>query len=199
MMKDLAFRVIPVVLALPPSSSELAGVILRLSTDNKPYWCDGTGWFDLTLMAGLDARITVARLSGDVTSNTTTLANITGLAIALAANATYAIDARVMFQSGATSNGIRLTQTAPALATVVAQWATPTSLTAKTFANQRTSDSGGATSGIDAANANSLACGELLVNTGATAGSLQIRFASEVTSSNVVIKAGSHLIAHKVS
>ena len=27
---------------------ELAGVIVRLSTDNKPYWCDGTAWTDLT-------------------------------------------------------------------------------------------------------------------------------------------------------
>ena len=49
------------------------------------------------------------------------------------------------------------------------------------------------------ANANTLACGSLLVMTGATAGNLQIRFASEVAGSNAVVKAGSHLVATKVA
>jgi hypothetical protein len=48
------------------------------------------------------------------------------------------------------------------------------------------------------ANANTLACAVLLIITGTTAGNLQIRFASEVAASNAVIKAGSHLIAHKI-
>jgi hypothetical protein len=72
-------------------------------------------------------------------------------------------------------------------------------LTANTVANQRTADSGAATNGIDVANTNSLACADLLVVTAAAAGSLQIRFASEVAASNAVVKASSHLIAHKVS
>ena len=198
-MKDLAYRVVPVVSALPAPSSGLAGVIVRLAVDNKPYWCDGTGWVDLALLVGADARLTVARLTADVANNTTTLANVTGLAIALDANATYAINARVMFQCAATGTGIRFTQTVPVGATVVAQWATPTSLTANTVANQRTADSGAATNGIDVANTNSLACADLLVVTAAAAGSLQIRFASEVAASNAVVKASSHLIAHKVS
>jgi len=49
------------------------------------------------------------------------------------------------------------------------------------------------------ANANTLATASLLVITGATAGNLQIRFASEVTGSNAVVKAGSHLVATKVA
>ena len=127
------------------------------------------------------------------------LANVTGLAIALAANGTYAIDAKMMFQTAATATGIRLTQTAPAGATVVAQWNTPTSLTARTLANQRAADTGAATTGVDVANANTLATASLLVITGATAGNLQIRFASEVANSNAVVKAGSHLVATKVA
>ena len=78
-------------------------------------------------------------------STLSTLANVTGLAIALAANSTYTIDTKVMFQTAATATGIRLTQTAPAGATVVAQWNTPTSLTARTLANQRAADTGAAT------------------------------------------------------
>ncbi len=194
-MKDLSYRVVPVVAALPAASTAIAGVVVRLSSDNHPYWCDGTAWIDLVP----EPRLTTVRLAADVTNNTTTLANVTGLAIALVANSTYAIDARVMFQTAATNTGLRLTQTVPGGATHVAQWNTPTSLTARTLANQRAADTGAASTGVDAANANTLATGSFLVITGATAGTLQLRFASEVGGSNAVVKAGSNLVAIKVA
>jgi hypothetical protein len=198
-VKDLSYRAAPVVSALPAASAALAGVTARLSTDNKPYWCDGTSWIDLTLSGSADARLTTTRLGADVTNSTTTLANATGLSIALAANSTYALNVQVMFQTAATTTGIRLTQTVPSGATVVAQWDTPTSLTARTLANQRAADAGAASTAMDVANANTLASGTLLVVTGASAGSLQIRFASEVAASNAVIKAGSNIVATKVA
>ena len=139
-----------------------------------------------------------ARLTADVTNNTTTVANVTGLAIALDANSTYSIEARVMFQTASTTTGIRLTQAIPTGATVVAQWNTPTSLTARTLANQRAANTGAATTAIDAANSNSLATGSLLVITAATAGTLQVRFASSSTT-NAVVKAGSNLVAIKIA
>lgn len=198
-MKDLAYRIAPVVSVLPAASALLAGVVVRLFTDNKPYWCDGTVWIDLTQSGGNDARLTTARLAVDVTNSTVTLADVTGLLVPLAANSTYAIEAKVMFQTAATTTGIRLTQTIPTGATVVAQWNTPTSLTASTLANQRATDAGAASTAIDTANANTLATGSLLLITGATAGNLQIRFASEVATSNAVVKAGSNLVATKVA
>jgi hypothetical protein len=194
-VKDLSYRVVPVVAALPAATTAIAGVVVRLSSDNHPYWCDGTAWIDLVP----EPRLTTVRLAADVTNNTTTLANVTGLAIALVANSTYAIDARVMFQTAATNTGLRLTQTVPGGATHVAQWNTPTSLTARTLANQRAADTGAASTGVDAANANTLATGSFLVITGATAGTLQLRFASEVGGSNAVVKAGSNLVAIKVA
>ena len=194
-MKDLAYRVLPVVSALPAASAALAGAVVRLSTDNHPYWCDGTTWIDLVP----EPRLSTMRLAADVTNNTTTLANVTGLALALAANSTYQIDGRVMFQTAATTTGIRLTQTVPSGATVVAQWNTPTSLTASTLANQRAADAGATTTAIDTANANTLATTSILVVTAATAGNLQIRFASEVSGSKAVVKAGSNLVAIKVA
>lgn len=197
-MKDLAYRVTPFVDALPAASAALAGVIVCLTTDDHPYWCDGTTWTDLTQSGGADARLSTVRISSDVTSNSTSLANATGLALALEANSTYAIDARVMFQAASTSTGIRLSQTVPSGATVVAQWNTPTSLTSRTLANQRAANSGAATTSIDSANTNTLATGSLLVITGSTAGNLQIRFASS-SSNNAVIKAGSSLVAIKVA
>ena len=194
-MKDLAYRVVPVVSALPAASAALAGAVVRLSTDNHPYWCDGTTWIDLVP----EPRLSTVRLAADVTNNTTTLANVTGLALALAANSTYQIDGRVMFQTATTTTGIRLTQTVPSGATVVAQWNTPTSLTASTLANQRAADAGATTTAIDTANANTLATTSILVITAATAGNLQIRFASEVSGSKAVVKAGSNLVAIKVA
>jgi hypothetical protein len=193
-MRDLSYRIGPAVAGLPAASAALAGVVVRLATDNKPYWCDGTAWFDLSI----DTRVITDRLTADVTNATTTLANVTGLALTLDANSTYAVEARVMFQTAATNTGIRLSQTVPAGATVVAQWRTPTNLTAITMANQRAADAGAATTGIDTANANTLATGTLLVVTGITAGVLQIRFASEVAASNAVVKAGSNLVATRI-
>ncbi len=194
-MKDLAYRVVPVVSALPAASAALVGAVVRLSTDNHPYWCDGTTWIDLVP----EPRLSTVRLTADVTNNTATLANVTGLALALAANSTYQIDGRVMFQTATTTTGIRLTQTVPSGATVVAQWNTPTSLTASTLANQRAADAGATTTAIDTANANTLATTSILVITAATAGNLQIRFASEVSGSKAVVKAGSNLVAIKVA
>ena len=198
-MRDLAYRIAPVVGALPAASVAIAGAVVRLSTDNKPYWCDGTAWFDLTQPGGNDTRLSTVRLAADVTNSTVTLADVAGLFLALAANSTYAVEAKVMFQTAATTTGIRLTQTVPTGATVVAQWNTPTSLTASTLANQRAADAGAASTAIDVANANTLASGSLLVITGATPGNLQIRFASEVAASNAVVKAGSNLVATKVA
>ena len=194
-MKDLSYRVAPVVAVLPAASATLAGAVVRLSTDNHPYWCDGTTWIDLVP----EPRLSTVRLAADVTNNTTTLANVTGLALALAANSTYQVHGRIMFQTAATTTGIRLTQTVPSGATVVAQWSTPTSLTASTLANQRAADAGATTTAIDTANANTLATTSILVITAATAGNLQIRFASEVSGSNAVAKAGSNLVAIKVA
>lgn len=47
-MKELSPRSALVVAALPTPTSALAGVTVRLSSNNKPYWCDGSSWTDLT-------------------------------------------------------------------------------------------------------------------------------------------------------
>lgn len=193
-MKDLSYRIVPVVAVLPAASTALAGAIVRLSSDGLLYWCDGTTWLDVNS----DIRLANVKLAADVTNSTTTLANVTGLAVSLAANSTYQIDGQVLFQTAAPTTGIRLTQTVPTGATVAAQWNTPTSLTASTIANQRAADAGAASTGIDTANANALATASILVITAATAGSLQIRFASEIAGSNAVVKAGSNLVAVRV-
>ena len=51
-MKKLSLDLAPVVAALPTASVSNAGAIVRLSTDNKPYYSNGGSWVDLTLSGG---------------------------------------------------------------------------------------------------------------------------------------------------
>lgn len=51
-MKTLSYSSLLKVSALPTPSSILEGVIVQLSTDNKPYYCDGSTWTDLTATGG---------------------------------------------------------------------------------------------------------------------------------------------------
>lgn len=47
-MKDLSYHNALAVTALPSPSSDLSGVIVRLISDDKPYWCNGSAWIDLS-------------------------------------------------------------------------------------------------------------------------------------------------------
>lgn len=46
-MRSLGFDQVTAVDALPTPTTALAGVVVRLTTDKRPYWCDGTAWFRL--------------------------------------------------------------------------------------------------------------------------------------------------------
>jgi hypothetical protein len=83
-MKDLAYRTVPVVTSLPAPSVSLAGVIARLASDNKPYWCDGTQWVDLSASGGGALSSATAALAADV-SLTTSNQWYDGPAVSLAA------------------------------------------------------------------------------------------------------------------
>ncbi len=52
-MKALSPQTVVVVAALPTATTALAGAIMRLSTNNKAYWCTGTAWvaLDITVSA----------------------------------------------------------------------------------------------------------------------------------------------------
>lgn len=51
-MQDLSYRKLLEVTSLPTPSAALNGVLLKLSTDDKPYYCDGVSWTDLTSQGG---------------------------------------------------------------------------------------------------------------------------------------------------
>lgn len=47
-MKQLSYQSAVAVASLPPASAALAGVTVRLTSDDKPYWCTGANWVDLS-------------------------------------------------------------------------------------------------------------------------------------------------------
>ena len=47
-MKQLNYQPIVAVATLPSPVAGLAGVTVRLTTDGKPYYCNGTSWVDLS-------------------------------------------------------------------------------------------------------------------------------------------------------
>lgn len=68
-MKDLSYRFAPVISALPAASSSLAGVTVRLATDNRPYWCDGAQWYDLTMARNPKITVSATQPSNPATND----------------------------------------------------------------------------------------------------------------------------------
>lgn len=46
--KQLGFKNLPAVTVLPTPSAELEGVLVKLASDKKPYYCNGSSWVDLS-------------------------------------------------------------------------------------------------------------------------------------------------------
>ena len=51
-MQALSYQTALALSALPTPSVPLQGALVRLTTDNKPYWCDGSTWIDLSAVGG---------------------------------------------------------------------------------------------------------------------------------------------------
>lgn len=51
-MQGLSHKIALAVPSLPTPSAALKGSIVRLTTDDKPYWCNGAAWVDLTASGG---------------------------------------------------------------------------------------------------------------------------------------------------
>jgi hypothetical protein len=52
MSKTLSYKELPKVPSLPTPGSGYLGVTVCLTTDGKPYYCDGVTWADLSLTGG---------------------------------------------------------------------------------------------------------------------------------------------------
>jgi hypothetical protein len=186
-------------------TSDTTGTLLVLDTKTNagdPAGVDGGMYYNSNLesfrcyqdgawQACVNNRV---YLTSDVTNNNATactLADVTGLSFAVTNGVRYHYRAKIWYTAAATTTGSRWTINGPA-ATVNA-YKTDASLTATTGTSQT-----GASYNAGACSANSATTGGNIatvegVLTPSADGTLVIRFASEISSSAIVAKAGSYI------
>jgi hypothetical protein len=151
--------------------------------------------------ATLNLSDILAVLPGDVSESAGTLADATGLALALAADRTYLVDALIAFQAAAITTGLAVAFTLPAGASIVGAYLHNSTTT--TFQGSYNNASGAVaanTSDSGAAAADLALIGRWVIKTGGTAGNAQLQFRSEVAGSAITLKAAmSTLVARRIA
>lgn len=177
-------------LALDSSSAEPTGI-------NGGMYYNTTKTTNRCYLSGAwqDCGALTKKLTADVSNNTTTIANVTGLSFPVAASTDYRMRCSLMYRSAATTTGIKVSVTGPATPTAVTGMFTTYVSAAAAATVQgglfRAYDGGAASSGVDTINVDTPGVLDVTFRNGANAGTLQVRFNSEVGTSNVTIKAGS--------
>lgn len=176
-----------------------------LSNGERLEYADGQGFRAFTNIGAEKVQQTIGApstttenlvvLGSDVTNNNAsanTLANVTGLAFDVTAGVTYWFDATIPYTAAATTTGSRWTINGPATPTLLA-YASEYTLTA----TSQTVNYATAYLIPAASNATSLTAGNIAYLQGiikpSANGTVQVQFASEVSSSAVVAKAGAIL------
>lgn len=137
--------------------------------------------------------------SADQVFSVVALANVTDLDVELDANADYLITYYVWWDSTAITNGILLSVNGPAGPTKVGfvSWINSTGVTAS--AMQGAAYDGGASYAASKATADNFLVFTAVIRNGATAGTLQLRAASEAGGGpTVTIKAGSKVALERL-
>lgn len=137
----------------------------------------------------------VVKLSSDVPSTATALANISTLAFAVVAGTTYNFTARLVFRAAATTTGIRLGATFPGVTAFAANASALFAADGSDAVFQGALTSSGdsvLSTGVPAANTDYLAVIEGVIVPSAS-GTLQLQFATEVAGSAATVRAGSSL------
>ncbi|MES2902822.1 MAG: hypothetical protein V4696_01430 [Pseudomonadota bacterium] len=149
------------------------------------------------LSAGSDPWAWV-KLSADRTNSTVTLAAATDLSFTAAANTTYLVEMRGAFTAAAATTGIAIALDIPS-GSIVGSFDHPISATAggqgEQIADNATT---GATTGVRAAATNVPLAGWWIVAVGATGGTVQVTFRSEIAASAVVLKAGLTVLGRRI-
>jgi hypothetical protein len=138
------------------------------------------------------------KLTADVANSTVTLASVTGLSFTAIANTTYLVELFGAFQSAATTTGMALALDIPS-GSVSGVMLHPTSATAL-GGTEQISDAAttGATAGVRAANTNVAITARWIIAIGATGGTVQLQFRSEVAGSAVTVKAGLTALGRRI-
>ena len=178
-----------------------------LGVGEKLEYADGAGFRVLTvdsamknsLNQGVNSPITGlqrAVLGADVTNNNgtaNTIADVTGLAVALTAGVRISFCFVVRYTAAATTTGSRWSISHPGATELTYRSEYSLTTTSRTFNEGLTAaDVPAASNASSAATAGNLAIVEGIILPSAS-GNLQLRFASEIASSAIVAKAGSYV------
>jgi hypothetical protein len=135
---------------------------------------------------------TTVVLSANRTNATTSYADITDLVFSLAANTRYRISCQLQYDANATTTGLGIGWTGPASPTFVTGRMVASLTTATVGGTVSAGNDTGAVTTGSAATTNNAATFDGVWSNGSNAGSLQLRFKSEVAiASAIIIKAGS--------
>jgi hypothetical protein len=138
------------------------------------------------------------KLAADVSNSTVTMANVTGMSFSAVPNTTYIVDVVGTFQSAAATTGIALALSIPS-GSVSGQAYHPVSATALGSNEQIASGATtGATTGVRVAATNVPIMASYIVAVGATGGTVQLQFRSEIAASAVTMKAGLTAMGRRV-
>lgn len=134
-----------------------------------------------------------AYLSADRTSTSTTYANVTDLSFAVAANTNYELVCNIIYRSAATGTGIGFALNGPSTPGLVAgQFISNSSATAFNGRSFVAYNGTGKTTGVQTANTDTYGLFSAYFRNGASAGTLQLRFASETGGTQVTARANSY-------
>ncbi len=143
-------------------------------------------------MSVLISPSTVIRLDSDVSNSTTSFADVTGLTFQTVPNADYLVEGFLVYTSAATTTGISLGINGPASpAGVIGEWQTYTNDTTIVNRQFRAYNTSPAASAGVVSTAVQYAQYTTMLRTGAAGGAATLRFASEVATSAITIRAGS--------
>lgn len=132
-------------------------------------------------------------VSSIVSQTTTSYADVTGVSFSVNANTNYEVSCSIIYQTAATTTGIGIALNGPTSPTLVAgQFISNSSSTALNGRSFNAYNGTGKTTGVQTANANIYGLFNASFRNGATAGTLTLRYASEVGGSAVSIRPGTY-------
>lgn len=167
-------------------ASGTAGAMYYNSADGDYRAYQNSGWATVQ-------PVRYAYLSSVVSQTTTTYADVTGMTFSVAANTNYEVSCSIIYQTAATTTGIGISLNGPASPTLIAgQFISNSTATALNGRSFNAYNGTGKTTGVTTANANTYGLFSASFRNGATAGTLALRYASEVAGSSVSIRPGSY-------
>ncbi len=138
------------------------------------------------------------RLAADVANSTTALAPVTGLSFTASVNTTYLVELVGAVQSAAATTGIAVALDIPSGSVIGLAVSTISATGVGSTEQIADNATTGATTGVRAAATNAPLTARFVVAVGATGGTVQLQFRSEIAASAVTMKAGLTAMGRRV-